>query len=462
MADEGMIPTLISTSTAQHPLMAKQQEKSWLNLCHTRLRDMDDPSTVGTAGLKGATMQASQAAIIYKEGKRDSKHQQESRQPKTASPISLRIKKQADTQKSISLKFKHLIKVTLSITIGMAATGCQFILSQPAKDILRTESDGQHSWRTYEHTSLMTGHQLGWINNDTVLVVGDRKPEGRGIYAWNPGSKPRMMLKYGYRFCFDGRKWTALAGIPKKSGSGFEYIRYQINPKSLETTLLETKPQKTDLYTDSYFTCTEERFPDFLKSRGREILRPTDGFLDFGPHGSMNQPVTLIKADKRTRVHTNIRLRSPLSTVVEHSSYSQAYLIYSLSFNPDIVNHWKESNQHIIWQMRPDGSTKTITIPAGPWLDTGGGDKSFAISKPGLLISSNGYGETHQKQAGVFLIRENQSHSKISSGSSERLSVSPNGCRAAWSIDRPKASGIGHTSNLSAADLCKIAEETSH
>lgn len=441
--------------------MAKQQEKCWLNLSHHRLRGMDDPSTIGVAGLKGATIQASQAEIFHKAGRRDSKHEHESRQPKSASPIPLPVNKQTDKQKPISLKFNHLIKVTLSITIGIAVTGCQLILSQPAKDIIRTENDGQHSWRTYEHTSLMTGHQLGWINNDTVLVVGYRKPEGRGIYAWNPGSRPRMILKNGYRFCFDGKKWTALAGIPKKSGSGFEYIRHQIDPKSLETTLLETKPQKTGLYTDSYFTCNEEKFPDLLKGRGMEILRPSDGFLDFGPHASINQPLTLIKADKTTRVHTNIFLSSPLSTVVEYNSYFQAYLVYSLRFNPDVVDRWKESNQHTIWQIRPDGSSKTITIPAGPWLDTGGGDKSFAMSKPGLLISSNGYGETHQKQAGVFLIRENQSHSKISSGSSERLSVSPNGCRAAWSIDRPKASGIGHTSNLGAADICEIAEKTS-
>lgn len=359
------------------------------------------------------------------------------------------------------MKIVHLAHLAISITIGSATTGCQLLLPIAPKDLIRTETDGKLSWRTFEHRSLMTEHQLGWINNETVLLVGSRNPEGRGIYAWNPGSRPRMIVKGGYRFCFDGKKWTAIAGIPKKGTSRNEYIRHEINPNSLDTTTLGAMRQEAGFNTASYFTCNDEDLPKILKGRGLEILRPSDGFLDFGQHGEMNQMLTLIKSDATTRINTNILLANPLSTTVEYNSYPQTYLIYSLSFSPDVIKQWKASNQHTIWKIQPNGESTTITIPAGPWLDTGGGDKSFAISRLGLLISSKGFGDPHQWQAGVFLIRADRSHSKISSGSSERLSVSPNGCRVAWSVDRPKASGIGSTSNISAADLCETDGHTS-
>jgi hypothetical protein len=347
-------------------------------------------------------------------------------------------------------KIIHLAHLAVAITLGTTTTSCQLLLPLPPKDLIRTETDGKYSWRTYEHLSLMTEQQLGWINNETVLVVGYSKPEGSGIYAWNPGNRPRMVLKQGYRFCFDGNTWTAIAAIPKKGENGNEYIRYEINPKNLDTTVLGAMRREAGFNADSYFTCNNENLPQILKGRGLQILRPSDGFLDFGQHGAMGQPLTLIKADTTTRIRTHILLSNPLSTLAQYNLYPQSYLIYSLGFNPNVIEAWKAKNQHTIWKMQPNGSATTITIPAGPWLDTGGGDKSFAISKPGLLISSKGYGEPHQWQAGVFLLRGDRSHSKISSGSSERLSVSPNGCRVAWSVDRPKASGIcdtgGHAS----------------
>lgn len=301
----------------------------------------------------------------------------------------------------------------------------------------RTLSDGSFRWTLTQLEGATPETQVGWLDNDTVLFIGsndstDGSPEIRGLYAWNRKSPARLVLANAYQFCFDGKTWTARTGEPQPGREDLLYRRYQINPNDLTATWIGPDDMGMDKGYPNTYTCRDEEIPVQLTNRHWDALRPQDGFLDFGPTGSQNQQVKLINAKLGDTMPLGIIIEEPSGRKTKFSAYLQAYILYDIVFSRETLAEWNREKRFTINSISSNGYAHQIKVNAGPWSVNSGGDRSIEPTKPGIAVSSKAGDEGINSPIGLYLLRHDNTFTKIDTGIITGLEASPNGCNVTY------------------------------
>jgi len=175
-------------------------------------------------------------------------------------------------------------------TLATLATACR-PGSHGNASPTRTFSDGAFRWTLTRLEGATPETQIGWLDDETVLFIGSNdstngSPEIRGLYSWNRKSPARLVLADAYRFCFDGKAWTAQTAEAQNASNELIYRRYRLNPADLSTTWIgpdKVGPSKG--YPNPY-TCLDEKHPNQLKGRHWDVLPHRMGIWTLGQMGA--------------------------------------------------------------------------------------------------------------------------------------------------------------------------------
>jgi len=317
-------------------------------------------------------------------------------------------------------------------TLAALATACRPGSHSNASPT-RTFSDGSFRWTLTRLEGATPETQVGWLDNETVLFIGtkhstDGSAEINGLYAWNQKSPARLVLADAYRFCFDGTTWTIRTGEPQPGRDDLIYRRYRLNPSDLSTSWIGPDHVGPSGAFPNQHTCLDKRYPNQLKGRHWEALRPQDGYLDFGPDGSRDQQVQLITPGLKTITPLGFTTRFPSGIMTKFSEFSQGYIVYDMVFSRETLAEWNEKKELAIHLISPKGYARQIEVGTGPWSDQSGGDRSIELTKSGIAVSSKAGSRGSKSPTGLFLIRTNQEFSKLDHGIISALTTSPDGC----------------------------------
>jgi hypothetical protein len=321
-------------------------------------------------------------------------------------------------------------------TLATLATACR-PGSHGNASPTRTFSDGAFRWTLTRLEGATPETQVGWLDDETVLFIGSNdstngSPEIRGLYSWNRKSPARLVLADAYRFCFDGKAWTAQTAEAQNASNELIYRRYRLNPADLSTTWIgpdKVGPSKG--YPNPY-TCLDEKHPNQLKGRHWDALRPQDGYLDFGSDGSQNQQVQLITPDLTTIVPLGFTTKFPSGRATKFSEFSQEYIVYDIVFSRETLAEWNKKNKFTVHLISPKGYARPIEIGTGPWSDQSGGDRSIELTKAGIAVSSKAGSRDLKSPTGLFLLRPDQPFTKLDHGIISALTTSPDGCNLTY------------------------------
>lgn len=301
----------------------------------------------------------------------------------------------------------------------------------------QTFTDGNFRWTLTRLEGASPERQVGWLDNETILFIGSNDsfggaPEISGLYAWNRKSPARLVLAHAYRFCFDGKSWTAKTAEPQPGSNELVYRRYRVNSSDLSTAKLGSDERgQSNGYLNPY-TCNEEKYPPQLSGRHWDRLRPGDGYLDIGATGSHNQEIHLVSPGFTNRIPLKARIEEPTGRKTRYSRFKRSYTIYDIVFSPHTLARWNSKGQFTIHSISPNGGTQEINVRPGPWSLPYGGDRAIELAKPGIVIATKGGPKGKSSPVGLYLLRNNNQHTRIDTEVIESLSVSPNGCELAY------------------------------
>jgi hypothetical protein len=315
--------------------------------------------------------------------------------------------------------------LTLLSTLALL-TGCTLRQSDNPSPSQR-RSDGRLTWTVTRLRGVVPDYQVGWLDNRTILFIGHRGSKEQGLYAWDRQGPARLVLANAYRFCHDGRNWTALVSTTTPGSDRRGNDRYRLNPPDLSSVRLGRMRNAQDSYPNMY-TCDNEPFPQALRGRHWEALRPADGYLDYGAIGQRNQKVSLLRPDQRTRQPLGFQVSEPVSMVASYSDLTRLYFVYDANFTDAELEAWGRRGHLDIQTLQPDGRVGSLRIIAGPWSAVWGGDRKILRAVSGIAFSSSGGSLGADTTAGLYLIRPERSHSKLDTGVIPYVAVSPDGC----------------------------------
>lgn len=321
-------------------------------------------------------------------------------------------------------------------TLATLATACR-PGSHGNASPTRTFSDGAFRWTLTRLEGATPETQVGWLDNETVLFIGtkhsiDGSPEISGLYAWNRKSPARLVLANAYRFCFDGKTWTVRTGEPQPGRDDLIYRRYRLNPTDLSTTWIGPDQVGPSTGYPNQYTCLDEKHPDQLKGRHWDVLRPQDGYLDFGAEGSRNQQVQLIDPDFTVIIPLGFTIKYPSGRMTSFSEFAQGYIAYDMVFSRETLAEWNEKKNFTVQLISPKGYARQIEVGTGPWSTQSGGDRSIELTKAGIAVSSKAGSRGLKSPIGLFLLRPDQTYTKLDSGIIRALATSPDGCNLTY------------------------------
>jgi hypothetical protein len=329
---------------------------------------------------------------------------------------------------------RRITRLPLTLTLALLPTlltGCQ-TKQEAEANATEVRSDGRFRWTLTRLKDVSPTQQFEWLDNETILLIGVDKAKRSGLFAWNRKDKARLLLPNAYRLCFDGETWRALVSKPDPISQTRSYIRYLINPKDLTATGIGTMASPEGGGYSNIYTCDEEPYLHELKGRSWIPLRPTDGYLDLGSDLRKEEEIALVKPHHQGRFPLGVKAKNTMTVTAQHSSYTNTYILYDIGFTLTDLQSWQASNKYTIYTLTTPTNVKPITIRSGPWSEVRGGDRAIEIAKHGLVISSKGGARTKPDSAGVYIIKSDNTFSKLDDDLIESPNISPNGCNLAY------------------------------
>jgi hypothetical protein len=291
----------------------------------------------------------------------------------------------------------------------------------------QVRSDGRFRWTVTRLRGVYPSYLMGWLNNRTILFIGHRGPQEEGLYAWDQRGPARLVLAKAFRFCHDGKRWFVLVStqIPGSDRRGSD--RYLLNPSDLSSQRLGPIGSVHNSYLNTY-TCQNEPFPEVMRGREWEPLRPADGYLDFGADGQRNQEAFLVRPDQRTRLPLGFLTPQPMSMVALYSELAKKYLVYDADFSLEELQSWSDRGHLDIKMLMPNGQVGSLRIIAGPWSAAMGGDRKIMLAADGIAFSTSGGSSGSDATTGLYLIRQDKSYFHLDTGIIPFVEISPDGC----------------------------------
>ncbi len=184
------------------------------------------------------------------------------------------------------------------------------------------------------------------------------------------------------------------------------------------------------------YTCNEEPYPLELRGRSWIPLRPTDGYVELGSDLKHEEEMALIKP-RQGRFALGVKSRNTMSMTAQHSKHMNAYILYDLGFTSADLQAWQASGKHTIYILNTSKRVQPVTIRSGPWSEVHGGDRAIEITRHGLVVSSKGGSQKKPSSAGIYIIKPDDTFSKLDDGLIESPTTSPNGCKLTYRRSKP-------------------------
>ena len=323
--------------------------------------------------------------------------------------------------------------------------------------------------------------RVAWLDEHRVLFYGyggqkpqtqeDRKKQDWGIYIWDIGKN--TVSKYAdaralqcYR---DGRiSYWVDTKIKSENGKKVEYYYWKSGEFGKEKAHVarwrDVKEGLPGLYRT--LPCRAVPSPKEMQGKSWEPLLEGNGYLEYpsamrdGRRVSM--PAILHRPGKAS-------VALPFSRYqiggVRYYDFAHAYfteISYQYS-NRQSPESWTEDSCWPFWWFTPEGNSKEVCVPYGPWAE--GASAGIVPAKAGLFIwSMNTAGSYGAGKAGGYLLKGGK-WERVVVGPLWGPSVSPGGCVIAFAhAPHLAATRVGHPGQrtVKAIDLCKLTQEVKH
>jgi hypothetical protein len=320
------------------------------------------------------------------------------------------------------------------ILLMMTTTGCALPLR-----LLRTLTATPNPDTTpYPKTilrGLVPGQRIDWIGNDTLVFIGwgAKDEPASSLYAWDLKNPPQRLLKGVASFCVNGNSIMLSKRTPTSRLSKHYRIRF---PDRKVEYLGSQEPVKGFSYGSSY-TCKSHPTPPPLLRHNWEELKPGEGYLDFGTDNEKRDyAVTHLDEKLGRRRDTGVRVNPPILTKITDWSPRPGYLLQPMGITSDKRREWIKTNILTLWHL--DGKLRghAIKVPAGPWVNTDGGDILFLKARDGLVITTAGFNRDGSPgTAGAYLVQPNGRYQRLETGFVSEAAMSADGCRLAYAFE---------------------------
>ena len=318
----------------------------------------------------------------------------------------------------------------------MTTTGC--ILPAKLLQALRSASRPEPDITRYPKTILrgiVPGQKIDWIGNDTVVFAGyPLQTQSRSwLYSWDLKTPPKQLLEGPTSFCVNGN-FVETA------------IRDAVNGQVLDLRVSPTggKPQKRNnqtptnsiSYTSNY-TCQSHPTPEPLIGHFWEELRPGHGYLDFGPldRSVEEYAVTRLENNLANHQETGIKVDLPILPAITDWRPQPGYLLYDINLSPEERERWLQTNRLTLWHLDEQHRGHAVNVPAGPWVNTRGGDILFLKARNGLVITTAGFAPNGSPgNAGAYLVQPDGRYERLETGFVSKPALSADGCQLAYAF----------------------------
>jgi hypothetical protein len=335
---------------------------------------------------------------------------------------------------------------------------------------------------------------IHWLDDRTVLFHG--YPQGKprdhaefqswhpSLFLWTIGSAPQPYAQ---------EMWFASAGVQyycAEAGSLYYSTTLRFDPRTGETfrrflvgapgSELITEKRLNPDYDHTYTLTVSPKnkagmlggLPCDRRSDERMIRRYWASdysgtfYLDFGPEkwgDTVDYAVVLMRADGRSRKELPIRRVQVLPNCTQYDKHSDSFLIRDCGdYGTVPANHarWRETGCHSFWWVRlPEGKVEEVCLPYRG---------SFSVidvlpTRAGLYFTSlhsrDSKGPQDPGSAGLYRL-DGPSVTRVLPGMLVNASVSPNGCRLAFTYSpNPDAWAMQSKEHPTVAsiDVCEAA-----
>jgi len=274
-----------------------------------------------------------------------------------------------------------------------------------------------------------------WLDNEKVLFLGSEtsKPigqEDQWLLIWD--TKINSITKYKQHvmdFCYrDGIiQYRTGARQPDIGKRIWTFYRGKINEESIDT----TPDRKEDKLNCRYISV----WPRFTKGKTHAILREGDGYL------VLDETADNVKFENYALLHYKGENQDPIrlpfrrydADRVNYYPFKQAYFLYPSSYFKDgsHILSWPTNIPIFTWWIYPDGKFEQVEIPLGVW--TRGGLRFYPMREGIFLVNRHSRSDRDPGNAGGYIVKGTNTRSVISGVLTDISTVSPDGCRVAFS-----------------------------
>lgn len=287
-------------------------------------------------------------------------------------------------------------------------------------------------WATNSHPG-----NMHWLDNDQVLFLGSgtSKPitkEDQWLLIWN--TKTNSLTKYkqhvgSFSYC-DGMILYAVVSVPSAGGKpAWTYYRGRLNEEAVD----QTPDRREDRLNCQLISI----WPQFPQGKAQAILRKQDGYLVRDETAANvkfeNYPLFYYKS--ATKEAIPLPFRRFQADRIEYYPFRKAYFLTPSSyFIEETSTHlvpWPPDAPLFTWWLFPDGKIEQVEIPLGPW--TRGGLKLYAMREGVFLVNRHSRSDRNPGNAGGYIVKGTDAKRVISGLLTDISTVSPDGCRVAFS-----------------------------
>jgi hypothetical protein len=240
------------------------------------------------------------------------------------------------------------------------------------------------------------------------------------------------LLKGVESFCIDGN--SVMLG--KRAPTARLATHYRIRFPERKVDYLGSRELVKGFNYGSSYTCQNYPTPPPLLRHNWVELKPGDGFLDFGVDGSQpGYSVSRLEEKMKRRHDTGIKVDLPTLPAITDWHPEKGYLIYDINLSPEERRRWQHTNSLTIWHLNSELVGHAVNVPAGPWVNTEGGDTLFLKARNGLVITTAGFNRDGSPgTAGAYLVMPDGHYQRLETGFVSKPAMSADGCRLAYAF----------------------------
>lgn len=358
---------------------------------------------------------------------------------------------------------RRLCGITIAC-VGISACESEPPLSYPVVETKFAAADRKVYW--LDNNRILF---LGFVSGKKPTRTGDELQARRALFIWNVETneiKKYRDVKQLACFARGEIRYDLKSESTWIDGEEYRIARRLQGPLGKEELTTTTFPKdlrkrKKVEYGKNYFNqfeCRNFKRPDSMADRIMIPLRLEHGYLDFGVGAGTKDDFellgTLVKPTG-VRVETELPYKA-ISREFKYYPFRQSYFGMRGTAMPFL--DWDINNCKPAWWLWPDGRSKQICIPYGPW-STPTLNVSAHPTRRGIFLRRYDPKSMYSvgKNSGGYLLYENGEWEKVMNGLIEDVAVSPDGCRIGFihlkNLEARRIGGAGMVT-IRVIDVC--------